>query len=111
MGKGQRRGAAHERATAAALGGVRTGNVGRAAADVRNEWCTIECKERAALPQWLKGAMRQAEGAATLYNAPRLALVVLHELGGRRADDLVVMRLSEFQAWYGEFRGYEDAAA
>jgi len=98
----------HERATARALGGTRTGNRGRAAADVTSSWCVVECKERAALPQWLTGAMRQAEDAAMRYTSPRLPLLVLHEKGGRRADDLVMMRLSEFRSWYGDWRGDGD---
>lgn len=99
---------AHERATAKALGGERTGNRGAAAPDVASSWCVCECKERQALPMWLTAAMRQAEKAAMAYTSPRLALVVLHEKGGRRADDFVVMRRSEFQAWYGDWRGDGD---
>lgn len=95
----------HERATAAALRGERIGPTGKATADVVSDWCVIECKERQTLPLWLKGALRQAEGAAARYTAPRLPLVVLHELGGRRVDDLVIMRLSEFRAWFGDWRG------
>jgi hypothetical protein len=31
--------------------------------------------------------------------------VVLHEAGQRHADDLVVLRLGDFQDWFGEVTG------
>ncbi len=96
---------AHERATAQALGGVRTGNRGTASGDVVSDWAVVECKERAQLPQWLLGAVAQAERAAAGFTSPRLPVVVLHELKGRRIDDLVVMRLGEFKSWFGSWRG------
>lgn len=108
MGKQSAAWKEHERQTAKALGGVRSGNRGTSAPDVASSWAVAECKERARLPQWLKGAMKQAEDAAMQYTSPRLALVVLHEKGGRRADDLVMMRRSEFQAWYGDWHGSPD---
>ncbi len=105
------RGARHERRTAAALGGRRIGNTGRATADVESDWAAIECKSRAALPQWLKAAVQQAEAAATGFVSPRLPVVVLHELGGRVSDDLVVVPASAFMAWYGTWRGNGDEEA
>jgi len=96
---------AHERAVAKMVNGQRSGNRGAAAPDVTASWCVAECKQRKLLPQWLKDAMLQAENAAAGYTTPKLALVVLHESNGRRADDLVVMRLSEFTAYYGNYRG------
>lgn len=96
---------AHERATATALGGQRVGNTGRSTADVLSDWAAIECKARATVPQWLKDAVGQAEAAATAYTSPRLPLVVLHEVGGRRAEDLVIVPMSAFRAWFGGWRG------
>jgi hypothetical protein len=98
---------AHERRTAAALGAVRVGNTGAASPDARSEWLVIECKSRAALPAWIKDAMQQAEAGAGEYQLP---IVVLHELGGRALDDLVILRRSEFEAWFGGWRGRDDDA-
>ena len=92
----------HERRTAAALGAVRVGNTGASAPDARSEWLVIECKSRAAPPVWIKAAMRQAECGAGEYQLP---IVVLHEVGGRSVDDLVILRRSEFGAWFGGWRG------
>ena len=98
----------HEKRTAAALGAVRVGNTGAATPDARSEWLVIECKSRAALPSWLKDALRQAEAGAGKYQLP---IVVLHEVGGRATDDLVIMRRSEFAAWFGDGRGRGDDEA
>jgi hypothetical protein len=100
---GRRRGKEAERAVARALGGTRTGNTGRAAADVVSDWAAIEVKSRQTLPAWLKHAVRQAEGAACQSVTPKLPAVVLHETGGRHADDLVLLPLSAFQAWFGDW--------
>ncbi len=93
----QRRGSQHERATAAAFGGERIAGVGRR--DVSCERWSIECKSRETLPKWLTGAMEQAE---RLARPDTLALVVLHALGSRHDDDLVVLRRRDFIAWWGE---------
>ena len=86
---------AHERRTAQALGGQRAGATGRDNADiVGNERLTIECKERKALPQWLKDAVHQVLGYAE--NTDTLPIVVIHELGARGDNDLVVMRRKDF---------------
>lgn len=92
---------AHERAVAQAFGGVRSGNRGASAADVVSDWLVAECKERASLPAWLEAAMVQAETAAAGYVGDRLPVVVLHELGRRRVDDLVVVRAGAFREWFG----------
>lgn len=93
----QRRGAAHERATAAAFGAERIAGVGRR--DVSGAGLSIECKSSQKLPKWLTGAMEQAE---RLARPGTLALVVLHELGDRHDDDLVMLRRRDFIAWWGE---------
>lgn len=101
-----RRGAEAERAAARLLGGVRTGNRGRAAADVTvGDWAVVEVKARRSLPAWLKHAVAQTEAEAARAVSPKLPIVQLHEFGGRVVDDLVVMRAGEFRAWYGEWRG------
>lgn len=94
---------ATERRIAAALGGHRvpvTGRARGATPDIAHSWLCPEVKHRAALPGWLKEAMEQARAAA----APgQLAVAVLHEHGQAGAGDLVVMRLADFTAWFGDF--------
>jgi hypothetical protein len=94
-----------ERRAAAAVGGRRTGNRGKAAPDVVADWCVVEVKTRAALPAWIKRAMRQSENAAAASVSPRSALVELHEVGARYDDDLIIMRASEFRELHGEYGG------
>ncbi|MCL4533913.1 MAG: hypothetical protein M1370_01970 [Bacteroidetes bacterium] len=92
---------ATERAVAARLGGHRVPITGRQRGDVpdvAHEWLSIEAKERKALPAWLKDAVRQAVAASTPAMLP---VVVLHELGARHKDDLVLMALDDFECWFG----------
>ena len=93
------RGAAAERRIASELNGHRTGNTGKASADVRTAWLAVEVKERSSLPAWLKRAVAQAVGAA---GVSWLGIAVLHEAGERYDDALVVMRLGDFRDWFGE---------
>lgn len=99
---------AAERQAARDIGGQRTGNLGRAAPDAASDWAVAEVKSRKALPAWLKSAVVQAEGAATMYTTPRLPIVRLHEVDGRYCDDLIVLRASAFHAWFGSYRGRGD---
>jgi hypothetical protein len=87
-----------ERAIAKRLNGKRIGATGKATADVVSDWLSIEVKHRKRLPEWLKTALDQARAGA----GERLPVVVLHEAGQRHADDLVVLRLADFQDWFGE---------
>ncbi len=90
-----------ERKIAAQLGGQRVPVTGRArgdAPDIRHAWLSIEAKHRAKLPEWLHDAMRQAEAS---QQAAQLPIVVLHESGQRHGQDLVVLRLADFTAWFG----------
>lgn len=96
------RGAAAERRIASELSGKRTGNTGRAAADVRTTWLAVEVKARRSLPAWLKHAVSQAVGAA---GPTWLGIAVLHEHGERYDDALVVMRLGDFRDWFGDLPG------
>ena len=95
MSKQRQRGNALERYIAKRLGGQRLGHYG--GEDVAHEWLSIECKERATLPVWLRDAMRQAIGHAA---ADALPIVVLHELHKAHNEDLVVMRLCDFDDWF-----------
>ena len=99
MSQQRDRGNAAERAVAKRLGGQRVGHLG--GEDVSHSVFSCECKERASLPAWLTDAMAQA-----VRHAPegKLAMVVLHLLGARHDSDLVVMRLGDFEQWYGKAR-------
>jgi hypothetical protein len=85
---------AHERRIAKRLSGRRVGNAGKPTPDVLAAGLVIECKHRASLPKWLTAAVSSICGKA---QAGQLAIVVLHEKGKRSDNDLVVMRLSDFQ--------------
>ena len=87
-----------ERAIAKRLNGQRMGVSGRATADVVNGWLAVEVKHRKRLPAWLKAALEQARNGA----GERLPIVVLHEAGQRHTNDLVLLRLADFQDWFGE---------
>lgn len=100
----------HERRTAKTLGGVRTGPTGRNTNDVEHGWLAVECKHRKSLPDWLMGAMRQAK--ANSNKGEKLPVVVLHQLGQRHADDLVVMRMADFKDYFGdELKGDDDESS
>lgn len=90
-----------ERVIAKRLNATRQGATGRTGADVVNDWLAGEVKHRKRLPQWLKDALTQAGTGA----GDRLPLVILHESGQRHADDLVILRLADFQDWFGEVTG------
>ena len=91
---------AHERRMAKRLGGKRNGNRGTAAADVETGWASIECKHRKQLPAWLHDAMRQAVAAA---RPGQLPVVILHQLHQRSDNDFVVIRMSDFEDFFGSF--------
>lgn len=86
-----------ERAIAKRLNGRRLGATGRATADVVNAWLGAEIKHRRRLPEWLKVALDQARNGA----GERLPIVILHESGQRHDNDLVLMRLADFEDWFG----------
>ena len=87
-----------ERVCAKRLGGVRAGPTGRNGPDVLHDHLAIQCKERKSLPGWLIDAMSQAVRDA---KDGQLPLAILHVAGGRHDDDLVVVRLADWEAWYG----------
>ena len=90
-----------ERALAKRLNGRRQGAVGRRGPDVLSGWLSVEVKHRKRLPEWLKTALDQAKSGAS---EQQLAIAVLHEAGQRHADDLVLMRLGDFELWFGSVR-------
>lgn len=89
---------ANERALAKRLNGRRVGPTGRTGSDVAHPLFAIECKERKEVPLWLQDAVSQSQGAA---RQDQLPIVVLHQLGRRHDNDLVVMRLRDFEKWAG----------
>jgi len=93
-----------ERAVARRVGGVRLSNhaLGLRTPDVETAWLSVEVKHRKALPAWLLGALRQATTNAT---DGKLPMAVLHQLGQRYDDSLVVLRLSDFVEWFGGEEG------
>lgn len=97
---------ATERRVAGILGGRRMG-CGVDRADVRSDWLTVECKHRAEIPQWLKAALGQARRYAGAMSLP---VAVLHESGTRHDDDIVCLRLCDFQDWFGQLPEGEDHA-
>jgi hypothetical protein len=100
-----------ERQIAKRLGGRRVPVSGRAGQpDIAHPWLSLEVKHRRRLPQWLSKALMQAEQSA----APgQLPLVVVHEAGTRYGQSLVLLRLNDFEEWFGlvfqnETRGVEN---
>lgn len=86
------------RAVAAILGGRRVPVSGRHrgdAPDVAHPTLAIEVKHRREVPAWLLDALAQAEASA---RGDRLPVVIIHRHGGRRADDLAVLRLHDLAA-------------
>jgi hypothetical protein len=89
-----------ERKMAARLGGRRVPITGRSRGstpDVNHEWLAIECKPRQSLPEWLHSAMAQAVASV---RGQQLPVVVLHETDQRHQNDYVVIKLSDFAAWF-----------
>lgn len=87
-----------ERAIAQRLGGQRVPITGRqrgSAPDVAHEEFGIEVKHRKALPSWLLDAMDQA--VACSGDGAKLPVVVLHQAGQRHDNDLIVLRLKDFE--------------
>jgi len=90
-----------EQRLAKRLDGERIGCTGGATPDVVSDWLSIEIKTRKRLPQWLKDAIAQAVSNVWGY---RLPVVILHEIGQHHDDDLVLLKLKDFEAWFGEVR-------
>lgn len=96
---------AQERAAAAALGGHRNPNNGRAQSDIDAGGYAVEHKARRRLPQWLTRALGQARDSAD----GRVPLVVLSEVRqGVRAQRYVILRLGD---WLALVNGPDSAEA
>jgi hypothetical protein len=98
----------HKTAVARALGTTRTGagaqNRRDGGADVRTDWLVAECKSWSRLPARVVAALEQAERAA---RDGQLPVAVLHQVGQRRENDLVVLRWGDFRSWFGGPNGAE----
>ena len=89
----------HERQIAKAIGGKRNGNHGVAMADVENDRLCVECKSWQGGVKRVESALQQAEGAA---GDSQLPIAVIHTVGRKHANDLVVMRWGQFLDWFGD---------
>jgi len=88
-----------ERRIAAILHGHRFPVSGRGdQPDIDHPWLAVEVKHRRRLPLWLTGALEQAERVA---KPDQLPVAVLHQHGRPYRDSLVVVRLKDFEAWFG----------
>ncbi len=90
---------AAERRIAGRFGTKRTGPVGRNAPDVITGDLSIEVKTRKSLPAWLHDALAQSEHNAQPGTLP---IVVLHQIGDRYDDDIVMMSMKSFTQWRDE---------
>lgn len=72
--------------------------------DIAHPVYSVEVKSGKILPGWLHNAMAQAVAAQRNGQMP---VDILHETGTRHADDLVCVRLGEFEASNGAHRGHE----
>jgi len=99
------RGANCERALARRIGGQRVGNRGAATLDVVTPYLAVESKCRKVLPKWLLEALR---GAVTKAGPEQLPMVVLHLLGQRHDNDVVLLRLCDFEAYFGALAPQEE---
>lgn len=99
MATNKQRGKRTEQAIAKRLGGRRVGTMG--GEDVFTSDFSIECKSRAAFAG--EKFMQQAE-----RNAPKgmTPLVVVHIHGRGHSNDLVMMRLKDWELWMGEIKRY-----
>lgn len=70
-----------------------------------HEHLAIECKERKVIPQWLLHALDQAQMCAKRTQLP---IAILHQLNSRHDDDIVCVRLKDWEQWYGSVRGEEE---
>lgn len=89
-----------EREHARRLNTDRVGPQGKNTVDSFNKWLAVESKERKKLPKWLKSALTQVYLNRPKDGIGRLLVAVLHEKGGRYDDDIVCMRLKDFEDWF-----------
>ena len=90
-----------ERGVAKILGGERVPITGRqrgSAPDIAHKTFSIEVKNRKSLPDWMHDAMAQAEASV---RGEQLPIAIFHEVGQEYGKSFVMIRLQDFQDWYG----------
>jgi hypothetical protein len=98
--RAKNRGKQHEKDIARLLDGERVGVTGLPISDVRGLFYFAECKERKdGAPLWIQNALAQASRSASMTQLP---IAILHKLGDRHGRDIVCMRFSDFQDWFGK---------
>jgi hypothetical protein len=88
------------------LGGEREPVNGRGdKPDVAHEWLAIEVKSWSGEPVQVVRALEQAEKAASIAKrqdgGDKLPIAIIHRKGQRTARSLVVMRMEDFEDWFG----------
>lgn len=93
----RQRGKANERALAKRLGGKRVGIMG--GEDIEHPIFSIETKtlKKCAVRKY----MRQAVSNCSPDKTP---IVIIHEPNQRRDNDLVIITLQDWEAWYGKIQ-------
>jgi hypothetical protein len=72
--------------------------------DFINDWLVGEVVCHA-VPKWIRAEHKQAlDRAYLLVDQDRLPILVIHEKGGSNDDDLVVLKLNDFTAWFGDVK-------
>jgi hypothetical protein len=89
----------HERMMAKRLGGQRAGPTGKIGSDVLHDHLAIEAKERKRKVAWLEDMLLQTKKAA---RPGQLPIVILHWLNARHNSDIVLLRLKDFEEWFGD---------
>jgi len=93
MTSNHRKGKRYENVIADRLNLKHTGYVGYECPDAENEHMVVDTKFRSELPLWFKEPLEKLTGQAE----GRLAAVIWHEKYSRHEDDIVVMRLEDFE--------------
>jgi hypothetical protein len=88
---------AEERTIAAALGGRRNPNNGRAQSDVSSPRFAVECKKRKSLPLWLRKAVLQARAGCVGAQRP-VTVLSLAPGPGTPIQRYVVLEFDDFLA-------------
>ena len=92
------RGKAAERSVANTLGGKRVGTLSGEDIHIDGPF-SVEVKSRQTFVAcaWMAQAVRNAKG--------KTPLLVVHVHGKRHDDDLVIVKMSDFQNWWGDING------
>ena len=93
-----------EKAVAKYLGGTRVSrgaNFSESKEDVEHPLFSIEVKERKKVSKFLIEILDQAD---KYNNGKQISIGVLHQLGKRHDNDIVLIRLSDFAQWYNTLK-------